>query len=68
MPGAKGAKLAARAIHGMPKKHYCPICMKDTTETTPEMEAKPIMMMPGRRMFYDCKNGHRHTRDQTILM
>lgn len=68
MAGAKGAKLAARALHGAPRKHYCPTCIGDAKELTVDMETKPVMMMPGRRIFFNCQAGHRNTRGQTVLM
>ena len=69
MAGAKGAKLASRGGNKGPQKHYCPTCIKDSDDKTitPEMEAKAVMVMPGSRIFFDCKAGHRSTRKETIL-
>ena len=68
MAGAKGAKLAARALHGASRKHYCPTCVGDAKELTSDMEAKPVMLMPGRRMRFHCKAGHSNTRGGTVLI
>ena len=68
MAGVKGAKLAARALHGASRKHYCPTCIGDAKELTADMEAKPVMLMPGRRMRFSCKAEHRITRKGTVLI
>lgn len=68
MAGAKGAKLAARTGRTGPRRHYCPTCIGDSEEITSEMEAKPIMFMPGSRMFFKCNSGHQWSRRQTVLM
>jgi hypothetical protein len=67
MAGVKGAKLAKRALHGAPRKHYCPVCVGEAEELTVDMEAKPTMQMPRRRIRFCCKAGHSYTRSGTLL-
>jgi hypothetical protein len=66
MAGAKGSKLAARALSGAPKKHYCREC-KGSEEITPDMEMKPTMIFPGRRIVFKCKEGHEARKGGTLL-
>lgn len=65
MAGKKGAKLAARALIGALKKHYCPVCPEAENGSLEPMT--PVMVMPKRRMKYTCKNGHETGRGGTIL-
>lgn len=67
MANAKGAKLAARKLLEMPKRHYCRRCIGTTTKLTSDMEAQPVMQMPGRRMIFICKKGHRSNKGTTVL-
>lgn len=53
---------------GAQRKHYCPTCIKDVETVTADHEAKAVMVFPGRRMYYDCKEGHRWVRKETILL
>lgn len=64
---AKGAKLAARALFGEARKHYCPEC--PINEATGDLEPMAaVMIMPGRRMEFRCAQGHAARKSQTILM
>ena len=67
MAGAKGAKLAARKSIGAPKKHYCARCVGTVKNFTEDMEAKPVLMIPGRKIHFFCKKGHRSAKGTTIL-
>ena len=58
MPGAKGAKLAARTLTQAPKKHYC---------RSHDEQCKPVMRMPRRRMRYHCPKGCNLDKKETIL-
>jgi len=65
MAGAKGKKLAARAMSGTARKHHCPNC--PATEDGKLEPMTPVMVMPKRKMKYVCKNGHETNRGGTIL-
>ena len=65
MAGAKGAKLAARALYGAPRKHYCPQCPEDESGNLAVTQA--VMIVPGRKMMFRCKGGHLTPKNQTIL-
>lgn len=53
-----GKKKGAAGDPGKPPKHFCP---------QHEEEAKVIMVMPKRRIFFDCPQGHRLSKKQTEL-
>jgi len=53
----KRAKLASDK-RDAPRKHYCPEC---------DEEMKPVKLMPHKRTAFDCRNGHRKFRGETIL-
>lgn len=40
------------------KKHYCPTCGE---------VCKSIMVMPGKRMEYNCSNGHSNMKRHCII-
>ena len=66
MSAAKGAKLAARALFGAPRKHYCPICPESEKGDLEPMI--PVMVMPKKNMIYVCRNGYEANRGETILV
>ena len=68
MANVKGAKLAARTGRVGPRKHYCPTCLGDSREVSDDAEAKAIMALPGRKIIFGCRAGHRHNKGQTILL
>ncbi len=67
MAGAKGAKLAARKSIGAPKKHYCARCVGTTKKFTEDMEAKPVLVIPGRKIQFFCTKGHCSIKGTTIV-
>ncbi len=37
--------------------HKCPTC---------NSEAKPVMLMPGRKIYFKCENSHEIVKGQTV--
>ena len=66
MAGAKGSKLAARNLKGGPRKHYCPVCVEKNGFVA-ATEATAVMIMPKKRMSFQCDAGHAWHRTETIL-
>jgi hypothetical protein len=67
MPGKKKAKLAHEGKQGQARKHYCPACVGNSGEFSSNMEMKPVMVMPSRRIKFVCSEGHEQARGGTIL-
>ncbi len=60
-------RMTLQTAAGPARSHYCPECKGDSKEFTQDMEMKPTMIMPGRRMIFKCKNGHEMSKSGTIL-
>jgi hypothetical protein len=67
MAGVKGAKAAARKLSTGPKKHYCQRCIGTASEYKDDMQANPVLVVPGRKIFFICKKGHKSAKGTTVV-
>ena len=62
---AKAGRMVTQGAVGATRSHYCPECpAEEDGKLTP---TQATMIMPGRRMVYNCKSGHTVLKGQTIL-
>jgi hypothetical protein len=62
---ARTKEIVLANAAGKAKHHFCPICPPSDAGTLELMTA--TMVMPGRRMIYNCKKGHTVNSGETLL-